>query len=309
MTKYYFSAIFLIYSGFFQILNAQLVLPTNDSVLNYIHVLFEWNQYPEADSYNLEISTDSLFDSVIRTATVSSLIFIEEEIINWDSKYYWRIRPIFESSLTSEWSETYHFFTGQKRSESTVNIYDENNVSPGLRIFGSFYNYFSAMIDINGKEEWNTGDKKIVYYNSSPALDLLGCISDNSLEHNLPGIDFSIDNDFIWEEPNDQFLHHDLVKLPNGNYMGIVSTSQLGPIPIGPWTSDSKVLVLLQMVYQLNSLGLVTNLLSGIKILKKLFGVGMYLTIYPWKILMLLEGRGYLVLLVIKSMIGRTLTQ
>ena len=77
MTKYYFSAIFLIYSGFFQILNAQLVLPTNDSVLNYIHVLFEWNQYPEADSYNLEISTDSLFDSVIRTATVSSLIFIE----------------------------------------------------------------------------------------------------------------------------------------------------------------------------------------------------------------------------------------
>jgi len=238
MTKYYFSAIFLIYSGFFQILNAQLVLPTNDSVLNYIHVLFEWNQYPEADSYNLEISTDSLFDSVIRTATVSSLIFIEEEIINWDSKYYWRIRPIFESSLTSEWSETYHFFTGQKRSESTVNIYDENNVSPGLTIFGSFYNYFSAMIDINGKEVWNTGDKKIVYYNSSPALDLLGCISDNSLEHNLPGIDFSIDNDFIWEEPNDQFLHHDLVKLPNGNYMGIVATSQLGPIPIGPWTSD-----------------------------------------------------------------------
>ena len=238
MTKYYFSAIFLIYSGFFQILNAQLVLPTNNSVLNYIHVLFEWNQFPGADSYNIEISTDSLFNSVIRTATVSSLIFIEKETINWDSKYYWRIRPIFENSLTSEWSETYHFFTGQKRSESTVNIYDENNVSPGLTIFGSFYNYFSAMIDMNGKEVWNTGDKKIVYYNSSPALDLLGCISDNSLEHNLPGIDFSIDNDFIWEEPNDQFLHHDLVKLPNGNYMGIVATSQLGPIPIGPWTSD-----------------------------------------------------------------------
>ena len=165
MAKYYFSAIFLIYSGFFQILNAQLVLPTNNSILNYIHVLFEWNQYPEAESYNLEISTDSLFNSVIRTANVSSLIFIEKETINWDSEYYWRLRPVFENSLTSEWSETYHFFTGQKRSESTVNIYDENNVSPGLTIFGSFYNYFSAMIDINGKEVWNTGDKKIVYYN------------------------------------------------------------------------------------------------------------------------------------------------
>ena len=140
MAKYYFSAIFLIYSGFFQILNAQLVLPTNNSILNYIHVLFEWNQYPEAENYDLEISTDSLFNSVIRTANVSSLIFIEKETINWDSEYYWRLRPVFENSLTSEWSETYHFFTGQKRSESTVNIYDENNVSPGLTIFGSFLN-------------------------------------------------------------------------------------------------------------------------------------------------------------------------
>ena len=75
MTKYYFSAIFLIYSGFFQILNAQLVLPTNDSVLNYIHVLFEWNQYPEADSYKIEISTDSLFNNITKAATVNSLIF------------------------------------------------------------------------------------------------------------------------------------------------------------------------------------------------------------------------------------------
>ena len=51
-------------------------------------------------------------------------------------------------------------------------------------------------------------------------------------------MEFSLNANFIWEEPNDQFLHHDLIKLPNGNYMGIVETSQLGPIPIGNWTSD-----------------------------------------------------------------------
>ena len=71
MAKYYCSAIFLIYSGFLQILNAQQVLPTNNIVLNYIPVLFEWNQYPEADSYKLEISDDSLFNNVIRTANIS----------------------------------------------------------------------------------------------------------------------------------------------------------------------------------------------------------------------------------------------
>ena len=73
------------------------------------------------------------------------------------------------------------------------------------------------MIDQNGREVWNTGDNNIVYYNSTPYLDLLGCYSNPSLENNLPGVDFSIDNDFIWEEPNEEFLHHDLIKLPNGN--------------------------------------------------------------------------------------------
>lgn len=50
-------------------------------------------------------------------------------------------------------------------------------------------------------------------------------------------MEFNIDNDFVWEEPNDEFLHHDLIQLPNGNYMGVVSVSQIGPIPIGSWTS------------------------------------------------------------------------
>ena len=51
------------------------------------------------------------------------------------------------------------------------------------------------MIYQNGREVWNTGDNNIVYYNSTPYLDLLGCYSDPSLENNLPGVDFSIDYD------------------------------------------------------------------------------------------------------------------
>ena len=229
---------FLIIFSLFNNLDANLVSPQNNSQLNYTHVLFEWNQIPGADSYNLYIATDSLFNDVIRSATVNSLIFIETENINWESNYFWRLHPNFDSPVQSEWSDTFTFSTGQKRSDATAIVYDENTVSPGLTIFGSFYNYYSAMIDVNGKEVWNTGDKNIVYYNSTPALDLLGCYSDNSLENNLPGINFGINSNFIWEEPNEQFLHHDIIKLPNGNYMGIVETSQLGPIPVGTWTSD-----------------------------------------------------------------------
>ena len=230
-------SIFCSFLLFFNILKSELFLPKNNSILNYIHVLFEWSQIPDALSYNIQISSDNSFSSMTVDTSIQSLIYINKNNIKWDSNYFWRIRPNFVSDEIV-WSETFTFSTGGKRSEATTDLYNQDEVSPGLTIFGSFYNYFSAMIDVNGKEIWNTGDKKIVYYNSSPALDLLGCYSDNSLENNLPGVDFSLDNDFIWEEPNDQFLHHDIVKLPNGNYMGIVATSQLGPIPIGPWTSD-----------------------------------------------------------------------
>ena len=51
-------------------------------------------------------------------------------------------------------------------------------------------------------------------------------------------MEISIQNDIIWGEPNDEFLHHDIIKLPNGNYLGIVETNSLGPIPIGGWTAS-----------------------------------------------------------------------
>ena len=49
-------------------------------------------------------------------------------------------------------------------------------------------------------------------------------------------MEFTFDGEIIWEEPNDEFLHHDIIKLPNGNYLGIVEVGSLGPIPIGDWT-------------------------------------------------------------------------
>ena len=72
---------FLIVFSLSNNLDANLVSPQNNSQLNYTHVLFEWNQIPGADSYNLYIATDSLFNDVIRSTTVYSLIFIETENI------------------------------------------------------------------------------------------------------------------------------------------------------------------------------------------------------------------------------------
>ena len=71
----------------------------------------------------------------------------------------------------------------------------------------------------------------MVYYNSSDYGDLFGCYLNPGTENNLPGIEFSFDRSILWLEPNDEFLHHDLIQLPNGNYMGFIREVVLGPIP------------------------------------------------------------------------------
>ena len=237
MLKNIFLYIFIQFFIFYSALYAELISPVNNSILNYVHVLFEWEQIPDALEYRFQVSSEDDFSTVVSDTIVSSLVFIEKNNIEWSSNYYWRIKPVYNIQQGS-WSDANTFTTDAKRSDATANLYNDQQFNSGLTIFGSFYNYFSAMIDQNGREVWNTGDHNIVYYNSTPYLDLLGCYSDPSLENNLPGVDFSIDNDFIWEEPNEEFLHHDLIKLPNGNYLGIVAVSQLGPIPIGSWTSS-----------------------------------------------------------------------
>ena len=219
------------------VLYGDIISPVNNSILNYVHVLFEWEQIPDALEYRLQVSTESDFSVPVTDTTVSSLIYIDKENIEWSSNYFWRIKPVY-NNYGGLWSEPNAFSTDTKRSDATATLYNNQEFNSGLTIFGSFYNYYSAIIDQNGREVWNTGDKNIVYYNSTPYLDLLGCYSDPTLENNLPGIEFSIGNEFLWEEPNEEFLHHDLIKLPNGNYLGIVSISQLGPIPIGSWTSN-----------------------------------------------------------------------
>jgi len=208
---------------------AGLVKPANGSTLNYIHVLFEWDEEPSASAYNLQVSQSN---NLIIDVEVSSLYFIAEENIDWETSFSWKVRP----NNSENWIGPYTFITGSTISNVEVIIHNENLYSPGLTIFSSFFNYYSAAFDQAGNEVWNTGQSDIVYYNTNYEGKLFGCWLNNQSENNLPGVEFNLDSEFDWEEPNDEFLHHDLIQLPNGNYLGIVETSQFGPIPYGSWT-------------------------------------------------------------------------
>jgi hypothetical protein len=209
---------------------AGLVKPANGSTLNYIHVLFEWEQESGASSYNLQVSQGN--NPPIIDIEASSLYFIVGENIDWGNSYSWKVRP----NNSENWIGPNTFSTGSTISDVDVTIHNGNLYSPGFTIFSSFFNYYSAVFDQEGNEVWNTGQSNIVYYNTDYDGKLFGCWLDNDSPNNLPGIEFNLDGDFTWEEPNEEFLHHDLIQLPNGNYLGIVETSQFGPIPLGSWT-------------------------------------------------------------------------
>jgi len=216
---------------------AGLVSPTDQAMLHYTHILFEWEQIPETNYYEIEIAEDSEFSNSIFNTTDNTLCFIEENIIEWSHSYFWRVRSISDAGIAGDWSSPFIFTTSEKISSSTSTIINELEVQTGVTIFGAFFNYFSAVIDQTGREIWNSGAEDFVYYNSNNTGNVFGCYLSPGAENNLPGKEISFSGETVWEEPNDDFLHHDLLRLPNGNYLGIIETSSLGPIPIGEWTS------------------------------------------------------------------------
>ena len=216
---------------------ADLLKPANNTELNYTHVLFEWEQVYQAENYNFQLSTDQSFNNMLVDIIDETTLYIHKTDITWNSLYYWRVRPILSDDSYGNWIDTYSFIIGPSISSAYSINYNEDDYSDGITVFSSFFNYYSAMIDQQGNEIWNSSDTDIVYYNTDYNGQLLGCYVNNDLEHYLPGIEFSIDNEYIWEEPNNHFLHHELIKLPDGNYLGLIEDIRIGPIPYGPWTT------------------------------------------------------------------------
>ena len=232
----------LLAAFFHAFLCAGLIRPANGDTLFYIHVLFEWEQVPEAEYYEIQIAEEGNFDIVILQAENHNLLYIEKDVLEWEQIYHWKVRPVFPPDQTGAWSETFSFFTSTQLSNANTTLNNENQIQSGVTIFGAFFNYFSAVIDKNGREIWNSGLENIVYYNSSEYGDLFGCYLNPGTDNNLPGIEFSFDQNTLWREPNEEFLHHDLIQMPNGNYMGIVETTSMGVIPIGQWTQQFQSL-------------------------------------------------------------------
>jgi len=215
-----------------------LLYPEIDATLNQTHVRFEWEQIPSVEYYALYISEDGdIYDNCMicnKIINSESLIHIETENLEWDKTYYWTI--IGHTNDEQLPMTVRSFNIGSPIANTTTTLYN-NNLQEGLTIFGSFFDYYSAVIDEDGNEIWNSGSESLIFYNTDEYGRFFGAeFIGNNAENNYPGIKFSFEDGIQWQEPGDNFIHHDIFQLPNGNYIGLGTSYGEGPIPIGPWT-------------------------------------------------------------------------
>tara|TARA_Y100000994_G_scaffold10732_1_gene8589 strand:- start:10885 stop:13035 length:2151 start_codon:yes stop_codon:yes gene_type:complete len=222
---------------------ADMVRPVDGSSLNYTHVLFEWDQEVNAwgnendpIEYEIQISTNSNFSSILSSAFTSSLIYVESENINWSDTYYWRVRPTYNDGSVGTWIDSFSFNTTDSITSADITIYDSNEYQDGITFLGSLDGNFSAAFNKQGDEIWNSNGTSLIMYNTNLMGELYGCHYEPQLEHSYPAVEFDLDINYIWEEPNDDFSHHDIIRLPDGNYLSIIETEENHPVPsTGPW--------------------------------------------------------------------------
>ncbi len=98
------------FTTFYQLTTPVLITPINDSLdAPYSFLTFEWNSIANANSYQIQYSTDNTFSSGVGTFTTSLL---NKDISNLqpNTDYYWRVRGANVNGY-SPWSTIWHFKT------------------------------------------------------------------------------------------------------------------------------------------------------------------------------------------------------
>jgi hypothetical protein len=218
----------------FSLCRAELLFPEKGQELNYIHVLFEWDQEPNAVLYNLQISSSESFDNVILNVHEETTLYIEKDTIAWESTYYWRVRPIYNNGNNGQWSEESYFTTGEpKTSGQDVDIYNNDLIQDGVIVYG----WVTGAINRFGNEIWNTEYFLMNHINNYGQLyGQMGVEQGGELTQ---GGELNFYNQFLWMSPQGTEVdRHEIIQIPNGNYMAFNYVYQLGPIPLGDWTQN-----------------------------------------------------------------------
>ena len=244
---YIISFLFLLNSFAF----GNLIRPSDGDELNYIHILFEWEQQPDAIGYNLQVSTNELFNNLILDVDETYTVYIDSDNFNWNDTYYWRVRSIMDCDGCEygDWIGTSMFSISQSTPpyidegveiESSTDIYQDDLLEDGYVAIGAFSpGPHSFIIDKYGNEIWNDG---ILLENEGWFSDgfILNHINEYGNISGYSGLNYpyntgmkaNTDMDVVWSTMNPEPVNmHEFKQISNGNYMGFQNEYAVGPIP------------------------------------------------------------------------------
>ena len=247
---YIISFLFLLNSFAF----GNLIRPSDGDELNYIHILFEWEQQPDAIGYNLQVSTNELFNNLILDVDETYTVYIDSDNFNWNDTYYWRVRSIMDCDGCEygDWIGTSMFSISQSTPpyidegveiESSTDIYQDDLLEDGYVAIGAFSpGPHSFIIDKYGNEIWNSGILlELEWMEWSGDGFMLNHINEYGNISGYSGLNYpyntgtkiNFDLDFLWSAPTPEIQvdMHEFKQISNGNYMGFQNEYAVGPIP------------------------------------------------------------------------------
>ena len=212
------------------------LLKPDSATLTTIHVLFEWEQEPDAVEYNIQASNSISFNNLYINTNTENTVHIEKNAFDWGNNVYWRVRPVYDGGSMGDWIDTRYFMIGERiLADLNVDIYNDELIEDGLVMYSQFAPYVaSGVIDKYGNEIWNSDSENpdALFVNH---INEFGQIYASFFNQ---GTQFNYDHDVIWTTPNGTPIDgHEVKQIPNGNYMAFtLDVTRLGSIPEGPWT-------------------------------------------------------------------------
>ena len=223
--------IFIVYSILLDNIHAKITFPEDGMQLHYIHVMFHWDQEPDANNYHLRVFDQSNNTTV--DIETSETIHIDKNNFEWNHTYHATVSPVIDEGLNPQWSDTVSFSIGPAFASANLNIevMASESIQDGLVLFSQVSPDFSmVIIDNLGNQIWNSEFAYVNHWNQYGQLFGM---------QNGRGVEVNFYDEIIWMTPiGTEIDAHEIKQIPNGNYMGIVPEYELGPIPMGPWTES-----------------------------------------------------------------------
>lgn len=209
-------------------------VPSDNAVLHYRLVGFNFEQAPTAKKYNLEIAAgyiyneDSFAANVIQNheSTVPQYI---ATVPYWNTRYTWRVTYTGKAGKVIKRSSLFHFTTAGTSFADTgayrLRVTQNHTNGNGLLFFSDGSR---ALYDMNGQLLWYVPFMPGLPDTTVPLRDLKMTPQHTiTFIANTQAYEIDYNGKLLWKAPDDgkvsgdtsEFYHHEFTRLRNGHYM------------------------------------------------------------------------------------------